>query len=75
MMRDEVVRQGTGQVSEDRAQLRAVQRRQDLTAPVQYLDIGTNHRVVSNNTFLFYRTGSSGVCVEPNPAFANLIRR
>jgi FkbM family methyltransferase len=42
---------------------------------ITYLDIGTNHPVVSNNTFLFYRTGSRGVCVEPNPRFANLIRR
>lgn len=42
---------------------------------IEYLDIGANHPVVSNNTFLFYRTGSRGVCVEPNPKFSDLIRR
>lgn len=42
---------------------------------IRYLDIGTNHPVVSNNTYLFYRTGSYGVCIEPNPRFVDMIRR
>jgi hypothetical protein len=31
---------------------------------IRYLDIGTNHPSSGNNTYLFYRNGSSGVCVE-----------
>ena len=42
---------------------------------ITYLDVGTNHPVMSNNTYLFYRTGSSGVCIEPNPLFASMIRK
>jgi len=42
---------------------------------ITYLDIGANHPVVHNNTYFFYRNGSSGVCVEPNPVLATLIRR
>ena len=35
-----------------------------------YLDIGAWEPVKSNNTYLFYRLGSRGVLVEPNPVFA-----
>jgi FkbM family methyltransferase len=31
-----------------------------------YLDIGAHHPVTGNNTYLFYKNGSSGVIVEPN---------
>src|ERR1700685_2031747 len=31
---------------------------------VSYLDVGTKGPVFGNNTSLFYRSGSSGVCVE-----------
>ena len=41
---------------------------------ITYLDIGTNHPQIHNNTYLFYRKGSSGVCIEPNPKLADLIR-
>ena len=41
---------------------------------ITYLDVGTNHPKIHNNTYLFYLRGGSGVCVEPNPAFASLIR-
>jgi FkbM family methyltransferase len=34
---------------------------------ITYLDIGTNHPIHFNNTFLFYVAGSRGVCVEANP--------
>ena len=40
---------------------------------ISYLDIGTNYPVIHNNTYLFYRMGGSGVCVEPNPEFAEMI--
>ena len=32
-----------------------------------YLDIGTYLPVYSNNTYLFYKKGGKGVCVEPDP--------
>jgi len=41
---------------------------------ISYLDVGANHPQIHNNTYLFYLKGSCGVCVEPNPAFAGLIR-
>jgi FkbM family methyltransferase len=38
-----------------------------------YLDIGTNDPVYGNNTFLFYKRGSRGVCIEADPAlFSNI---
>lgn len=40
----------------------------------RYLDVGTAHPCVMNNTYLFYLAGASGVCVEPNPDAAALIR-
>jgi FkbM family methyltransferase len=42
---------------------------------VNYLDVGTNHPVIHNNTYYFYRAGGRGVCVEPNPDLTRLIRR
>ncbi len=32
-----------------------------------YLDLGTHHSSFMSNTFLFYKNGSRGVCVEPDP--------
>jgi FkbM family methyltransferase len=40
-----------------------------------YLDIGTNHPFIGNNTFLFYSRGSTGVCIEPDPNLYNLIKK
>lgn len=40
-----------------------------------YLDIGTFHPIFGNNTYYFYTRGSRGVCIEPNPSFAPLIRK
>lgn len=40
----------------------------------RYLDVGTHHPCVMNNIYLFYRAGARGVCVEPNPDLAPLIR-
>ncbi len=39
-----------------------------------YLDIGTHHPVLGNNTFLFYSRGSRGLCVEPNPKLFKVIK-
>ena len=40
-----------------------------------YLDIGTNHPKKANNTYKFYTQGNYGVCVEPNPELATLIKK
>lgn len=40
-----------------------------------YLDIGANHPVIANNTYLFYSRGASGICIEPDLDFFSLIRR
>lgn len=32
-----------------------------------YLDIGAYHPIKISNTYLFYKAGSRGVCVEPDP--------
>jgi Methyltransferase FkbM domain len=40
-----------------------------------YIDIGAHLPVVSNNTYLFYRSGSRGVLVEPNPALTGELRK
>lgn len=41
----------------------------------KYLDIGTNHPKKANNTYKFYEQNCTGVCVEPNPSLANIIRK
>jgi FkbM family methyltransferase len=40
-----------------------------------YLDIGTNDPKIINNTYLLYRKGNSGVCIEPDPNLYNLIKK
>jgi FkbM family methyltransferase len=42
---------------------------------ISYLDIGANDPVFLNNTYWFYNKGSSGVCVEPNPALFKSVKR
>lgn len=37
-----------------------------------YVDIGCNHPVENSNTYLFYRLGWRGVCIDANPMFAPL---
>jgi FkbM family methyltransferase len=39
-----------------------------------YLDVGAAHPIRSNNTYLLYGTGATGVLIEPNPAFVKLLR-
>jgi FkbM family methyltransferase len=40
-----------------------------------YLDIGANNPNYISNTYYFYLTGSSGVCIEPNPRLCRKFRR
>jgi FkbM family methyltransferase len=40
-----------------------------------YLDIGAHHPTQISNTYLFYKQGHRGVCVEPDPIlFAEILR-
>ncbi len=39
-----------------------------------YLDIGAHHPTYLSNTFLFYREGARGVCVEPDPRLCSGIQ-
>lgn len=40
-----------------------------------YLELGTNHPRIGNNTYIFYRRGCSGVLVEANPSLVPSIRK
>ncbi len=40
-----------------------------------YLDIGTNHPIYNNNTYLFYTRGDRGVLVEPDPEVYRVIKK
>jgi FkbM family methyltransferase len=40
-----------------------------------YLDIGAHHPTLLNNTYIFYRGGSRGVNVEPDPALIGRFHR
>jgi len=40
---------------------------------IKYIDIGCNHPVDSNNTFLFYENGSKGLIIEPDVSYKDLI--
>lgn len=44
-------------------------------AQPSYLDLGANHPYLCSNTYYFYLRGSRGVCVEPDPALAGLLKR
>ena len=39
-----------------------------------YLDIGAHHPTYLSNTYLFYREGARGVCVEPDPRLCQNIK-
>jgi hypothetical protein len=40
-----------------------------------YLDIGASHPMAFNNTYLLYRRGLRGVCVDPEPGLDRLRER
>ena len=40
---------------------------------IRYLDIGANHYLLHNNTYLFHKNRASGVLIEPNPDFRTLL--
>lgn len=46
-----------------------------LGAEGPYVDVGANHPFKLSNTYLLYRSGWRGVCVDPLPRFKKLYRR
>jgi len=40
-----------------------------------YVDIGAYHPKMFSNTYLFYKKGWSGLCVDPNPKMEELFRK
>lgn len=44
-------------------------------ASIQYLDIGCNNYLLYNNTYLFYKNGASGVLIEANPDFGEILKQ
>lgn len=34
---------------------------------VYYIDIGAFHPIKKSNTYIFYKRGGKGICIEPNP--------
>jgi FkbM family methyltransferase len=40
-----------------------------------FIDIGANDPIIYNNTYLFYKNGARGICVEPNPTICKNIKR
>ena len=45
----------------------------DIQKPF-YIDIGANDPVIYSNTYLFYKNGAAGICVEPNLALCEKIK-
>ena len=41
---------------------------------IKYLEIGTNQPVLCNNTYLFYKRGCRGVCIEPDVEMVGFIK-
>jgi FkbM family methyltransferase len=62
------------QAGEDQAMRYLLYNCLNITNP-SYLDIGTNHPIICNNTFYFYNRGSRGVCIEPDVQFESLIKK
>lgn len=42
---------------------------------ITYIDIGANDPVLYNNTYLFYRKGSTGVLIEPDTGFNKILKK
>ncbi len=39
-----------------------------------YVDVGSHHPILANNTFFFYLRNWRGICIDPNPAFSKLYK-
>ena len=36
-----------------------------------YIDVGANHPIWGSNTYMFCKSGWSGICIDPHKAFAS----
>ena len=61
------------QQGEDIVLFHALRDQMKIEHPI-YMDVGASHPVRSNNTYLLYGTGGSGLLVEPNPMFVKMLR-
>jgi FkbM family methyltransferase len=39
-----------------------------------YVDVGSHHPILANNTFFFYLRNWRGICIDPNPEFSKLYK-
>ncbi len=39
-----------------------------------YVDVGSHHPILANNTFFFYLRNWRGICIDPNPEFSELYK-
>lgn len=62
------------QGGEDVLVLRLLTRELGISQPT-YLDIGANHPTRRSNTYLLYRQGCRGACIEPDPAVFRALRK
>ncbi len=62
------------QSNEDIVVIWALQKLGINIANIQYLELGTNHPVKLNNTYLLSKYGAHGVLVEPNRNLENIIK-
>lgn len=42
---------------------------------LRYIDAGSSHPINGNNSYLLYRRGYRGVCIDPQPGLGDLYRR
>lgn len=40
-----------------------------------FVDIGSHHPVIANNTYFFHLRGWNGICVDPNPELVRLYKK
>lgn len=60
------------QWGEDRILLDWFNRHGGINPAWIYIDVGANHPTLLSDTFLFYRRGHSGICIEPNRELARM---
>jgi len=67
--------EATGSYAQHGEDLQMAQLLKEARAHGPYVDVGCNHPFKLSNTFLLYRRGWRGLCVDPLPRFAPLYAR
>lgn len=74
-LRDVATHKNTySQWGEDRFILDFLRSRLNIDPAWIYVDVGANHPTLISDTYLFYRLGYSGICLEPNRELARVFR-